>query len=216
MPKSEIPADMSFETVSRDFSISTSVNAISRFACASWHIFIWKQDKSVFRFFMESWENRSLGARLRTRKVRCRDAALPAPLLSAFEMLVGLGTVGALPQTPQGTLSLDPARGRRKGTKSPLDPFSRLSWSRFHASSACSFLALRLSPCLLPQLSMKNHFSYAFTFPKLSGISTTKRGWHDKSPADTRSSGSSSAFSGYRRRKSATGAIGHDSFAAVL
>jgi hypothetical protein len=44
MLKSEIPADMSFKTVSRDFSISTSVNAISRFACASWHIFIWKQD----------------------------------------------------------------------------------------------------------------------------------------------------------------------------
>ena len=32
----------------------------------------------------------------------------------------------------------------------PLDPFSRLSWSRFHAPSACSFLVLRLSPCLLP------------------------------------------------------------------
>lgn len=59
-------------------------------------------------------------------------------------------------------------------------------------------------------------FHYALTFPKLSGISTTKCGWHDKSPADTRSSGSSSAFSGYRRRKSATGAIGHDAFAAVL
>ena len=136
---------MSFETVSRDFSISTSVNAIFRFACASWHIFIWKQDKSVFRFFTESWGNRSLGARLRTRKVRGRDAALPAPLLSAFEMLVGRGTVGALPQTPQGTLS--------------LDPFSRLSWSRFHAPSACSFWGLRLSPCLLPLLSVKNRFS---------------------------------------------------------
>ena len=37
--------------------------------------------------------------------------------------LVGRETVGALPQTPQGTLSLDPARGRRKRTKSPLDPF---------------------------------------------------------------------------------------------
>ena len=95
-------------------------------------------------------------ARLRTRKVRGRDASLPAPLLAASLGLVGRGTVGALPQTPQGTLSLDPARGRRKGTKSPLDPFSRLSWSRFHAPSACSFLALRLSPCLLPQLSVKN------------------------------------------------------------
>ena len=159
MLKSEIPADMSFKTVSRDFSISTSVNAISKFTCASWHIFIWKQDKSVFRFFTESCGNRSLGARLRTRKVRGRDAALPAPLLSAFEMLVGRGTVGALPQTPQGTLSLDPARGRRKGTKSPLDPFSRLSWSRFHAPPACSFWGLRLSPCLFPRLSVKNRFS---------------------------------------------------------
>ena len=60
----------------------------------------------------------SLGARLRTRKVTGRDASLPAPLLSAFEMLVILGTVGALPQTPQGTLSLDPARGN-----CPLTPF---------------------------------------------------------------------------------------------
>ena len=83
-----------------------------------------------------------LGARLRTRKVRGRDASLPAPLLAASLGLVGRGTVGALPQTPQGTLSLDPS--------------ARLSWSRFHAPSACSFLVLRLSPCLLPQLSVKN------------------------------------------------------------
>ena len=50
----------------------------------------------------------SLGARLRTRKVTGRDASLPAPLLAASLGLVGRGTVGALPQTPQGTLSLDP------------------------------------------------------------------------------------------------------------
>ena len=98
----------------------------------------------IFRFFTESWGKSSLGARLRTRKVTGRDASLPAPLLAASLGLVGRGTVGALPQTPQGTLSLDPARGRRKGTKSPLDPSARLSWSRFHAPSACSFLALRL------------------------------------------------------------------------
>ena len=96
-------------------------------------------------------------ARLRTRKVTGRDASLPAPLLTVPFELSARETVGALPQTPQGTLSLDPARGRRKGTKSPLDPFARLSWSRFHAPSACSFLALRLSSCLLPQLSVKNH-----------------------------------------------------------
>ena len=98
------------------------------------------------RFFTDSCGKSSLGARLRTRKVRGRDASLPAPLLSAFEMLVARGTVGALPQTPQGTLSLDPARGRRKGTKSPLDPFSRLSWSRFHAPSACSFFGASPKP----------------------------------------------------------------------
>ena len=115
-----------------------------------------KREAAFFRFFTESWGKSSLGARLRTRKVRGRDASLPAPLLSAFEMLVGRGTVGALPQTPQGTLSLDPARGRRKGTKSPLDPSARLGWSHFHAPSACSFWGLRLSPCLLPQLSVKN------------------------------------------------------------
>ena len=119
---------------------------------------------SYIRFFAKSWGKRSLGARLRTRKVRGRDASLPAPLLTASLGLVGRGTVGALPQTPQGTLSLDPARGRRKGTKSPLDPFSRLSWSRFHAPSACSFLRLRLSPCLLPQDSMKNLIHCSFPY----------------------------------------------------
>ena len=56
-------------------------------------------------------EKSSLGARLRTREVTGRDASLPAPLLSAFGILVARGTIGALPQTPQGTLSLDPARG---------------------------------------------------------------------------------------------------------
>ena len=61
----------------------------------------------------------SLGALLRERKVTGRDASLPAPLLSAFGILVARETVGALPQTPAGTLSLHPARGRRKGTKSP-------------------------------------------------------------------------------------------------
>ena len=105
-----------------------------------------KREAAFFRFFTESWGKSSLGARLRTRKVRGRDASLPAPLLAASLGLVGRGTVGALPQTPQGTLS--------------LDPFSRLSWSRFHAPSACSFLVLCLSSCLLPKLSVKNLFSY--------------------------------------------------------
>ena len=97
------------------------------------------------------------GARLRTRKVRGRDAALPAPLLAASLELVGRGTVGALPQTPQGTLSLDPS--------------ARLSWSHFHAPSACSFWWLRLSPCLLPQLSVKNLLIYLLRFGRCVPIS---------------------------------------------
>ena len=122
------------------------------------------------RFFTDSCGKSSLGARLRTRKVRGRDASLPAPLLSAFEMLVSRETVGALPQTPQGTdekgrsppLTLQGAD--EKGRSPPLDPFSRLSWSRFHAPSACSFLRLRLSPCLLPQDSMKNLIHCSFPY----------------------------------------------------
>ena len=63
------------------------------------------------------------GALLRERKVTGRDASLPAPLLLASLGLVARGTVGALPQTPQGAL--------------PLDPFSRLSWLLLHALPAC-------------------------------------------------------------------------------
>ena len=39
-----------------------------------------------------------------------RFAACTFVVAASFE-LVARGTVGALPQTPQGTLSLDPARG---------------------------------------------------------------------------------------------------------
>ena len=95
-------------------------------------------------------------ARLRTRKVTGRDASLPAPLLSAFKMLTTRGTVGALPQAPQGTLALDPARGRRKGTKSPLDPLRAIGLVALSCSFRVQLLVLRLSPCLLPQLSVKN------------------------------------------------------------
>ena len=91
------------------------------FAVAShvtWFLSLQGRQKGKQWFFTESWGKSSLGARLRTRKVRGRDASLPAPLLTASLGLVGRGTVGALPQTPQGTLSLDPARGN-----CPLTPF---------------------------------------------------------------------------------------------
>ena len=74
----------------------------------------------------------SLGALLRERKVTGRDASLPAPLWAASLKLVARGTVGALPQTPQGAPPLDPARGNP-----PLDPFARLSWFLYHTPSAC-------------------------------------------------------------------------------
>ena len=56
-------------------------------------------------------EKSKLWARLRTREVTGRDASLPAPFVGHVCILVARWAVGALPQTPQGTLSLDPARG---------------------------------------------------------------------------------------------------------
>ena len=60
---------------------------------------------------MLSRSKKQLGALLREREVTGRDASLPAPLLSAFDILVARGTVGALPQTPPEALPLDSARG---------------------------------------------------------------------------------------------------------
>ena len=81
----------------------------------------------------------SLGALLRKRKVTGRDASLPAPLLATSLGLVGRGTVGALPQTPAGTLSLHPARGN-----CPLTPFWRSGLSALPmlcpAGGFCPFL----------------------------------------------------------------------------
>ena len=94
-----------------------------------------------------SSEKSKLGALLRERKVTGRDASLPALLLAASLELVGRGTVGALPQTPQGALPLDPAKG------------SSTLWTPIRAielvSSPCFarvfiLLALRLSLFFLP------------------------------------------------------------------
>ena len=101
-------------------------------------------------FFTESWGKSSLGARLRTRKVRGRDAALPAPLLTASLGLVGLGTVGALPQTPQGTLSLDPARGN-----CPLTPFRDWVGRTFMFLPRAAFWCFAEAFVCSPKLSAK-------------------------------------------------------------
>ena len=86
----------------------------------------------------------SLGALLRKREVTGRDASLPAPLLSAFGILVARRTVGALPQTPPEALPLDSARGNF-----PLDPFARLSWFLYHTPYACC--ALGVLPTITPR-----------------------------------------------------------------
>ena len=102
--------------------------------------YVWKTGNPVAPIWRDNMQvvgKAAWGALLRKRKVTGRDASLPAPCLSFLFELVVRETVGALPQTPQGTLSLDSARGRRKGTKSPLDPFARLSWLLLLASSAC-------------------------------------------------------------------------------
>ena len=49
-----------------------------------------------------------------------------------------------------------PNKGQTKRDEVPPLTPPRLSWSRFHAPSACSFLVLRRSLCLLPKLSVKN------------------------------------------------------------
>ena len=70
----------------------------------------------------------SLGALLRKREVTGRDASLPAPFVVFFFGMVTRGTVGALPQTPQGTLSLDPAKGQSP-SRHPLTGYP--AWTHF-------------------------------------------------------------------------------------
>ena len=85
-----------------------------------------------------AWGRSCGSAKLLAGTLRCLRL-----LLSAFEMLVARGTVGALPQTPQGALPLDPA----KGSSTLWTPIRAIEL----ASSPCFarvfiLLALRLSP----------------------------------------------------------------------
>ncbi len=107
---------------------------------------------------------RNLGGRAAWGRV-CGRAKLLAGTLRCLHLCWRLpwdwsdeGQLGRCPKPHKGRCPLTLQGADEKGRSPPLDPFSRLSWSRFHAPSACSFLALRLSPCLLPQLSVKNLF----------------------------------------------------------
>ena len=99
--------------------------------------------------FTKSWRKKQLGGASADAQsycagtLRCLRPSCHTTLFS-WSRFNGV-TVGALPQTPPEALPLDSARGRRKGTKSPLDPFARLSWLLFPVPLACGFLVLRLN-----------------------------------------------------------------------
>ena len=65
---------------------------------------IWRDNVQVVG--RAAWGRSCGSAKLLAGTLRCLRL-----LLSAFEMLVARGTVGALPQTPQGAPPLDPAKG---------------------------------------------------------------------------------------------------------
>ena len=79
--------------------------------------------------------------------------------------------LGRCPKPHKGRCPLTLQGADEKGRSPPLDPSARLSWSHFHAPSACSFWWLRLSPCLLPQLSVKNLLIYLLRFGRCVPIS---------------------------------------------
>ena len=108
--------------------------------------------------------SRTLGGRAAWGRV-CGRAKLLAGTLRCLHLCWRLPwnwsdaeQLGRCPKPHKGRCPLTLQGADEKGRSPPLDPFSRLSWSRFHAPSACSFLGLRLSPCLLPLLSVKSPF----------------------------------------------------------
>ena len=114
----------------------------------------WKKRENAQkkRFITESWGKSSLGERVcgRAKLLAGTLRCLRLLLTSSFEVSTR-PTVGALPQTPQGTLSLDPARGN-----CPLTPFRDWVGRTFMLLPRAAFEGLCLSPCLFPQLSVKS------------------------------------------------------------
>ena len=101
--------------------------------------------------------SRNLGGRAAWRR-SCGSAKLLAGTLRCLRLCWRLPwdwsdeeQLGRCPKPHKGRCPLTLQGADEKGRSPPLDPFSRLSWSRFHAPSACSFLVLRRSLCLLPQ-----------------------------------------------------------------
>ena len=150
MPKSEIPADMSFKTVSRDFSI---LYQRMLFPDSPAHLGAFSSGNRIKAFFGSS---RNLGGRAAWGRV-CGRAKLGAGTLRCLHLCWRLPwnwsdakQLGRCPKPHKGRCPLALQGADEKGRSPPLDLSARLGWSRFHASSACSFLVLRLSPCLPP------------------------------------------------------------------
>ena len=61
--------------------------------------------------------------------------------------------LGRCPQPHKGRCPLTLQGADEKGRSPPLDPFSRLSWSRFHAPFACSFFGASPKPLFAPPLN---------------------------------------------------------------
>ena len=121
--------------------------------------------------------SRNLGGRATWGRV-CGRAKLGAGTLRCLHLCWRLSwnwsdaeQLGRCPKPHKGRCPLTLQGADEKGRSPPLDPSARLSWSHFHAPSARSFWWLRLSPCLLPQLSVKNLLIYLLCFGRCVPIS---------------------------------------------
>ena len=108
---------------------------------------IWRDNMQVVG--RASWGRSCGSAKLLAGTLRCLRL-----LLSAFDILVARAAVGALPQTPQGTPPLDPARGNfpldpARGNF-PLDPFRAIELSSSPYSFRVWLLFFYPSPALIP------------------------------------------------------------------
>ena len=102
------------------------------------------------RFFTESWGRAAWGrvcgrAKLGAGTLRCLRLCwrLPWDWLEAEQL-------GRCPEPHKGRCPLTLQGADEKGRSPPLDPFSRLSWSRFHAPFACSFFGASPKPLFAP------------------------------------------------------------------
>ena len=106
-----------------------------------------------------AWRRVCGRAKLLAGTLRCLRLCWRLPWDWSDEEQLGQSPKPHKGQTKRDEVPLDPARGRRKGTKSPLDPLRAIGLVALSCSFRVQLLMLRLSPCLLPQLSVKNQMN---------------------------------------------------------